>query len=214
MAGTPWRYINEARIDEGREPIAEMEGKLVMETPQGALDISDVPTVREYLEMQMASKAATGGPPPAKDAEVELIRGMFAELGRDVRDALDAQRAAPPPTVSIEKGAFDISVEPAPVNINEGAISLTVENNNEPAPPGGHHHRAGSCSTSAAPVVNVEPAQVHLDTQPFAAAIKELKEALLKQAGSVPKPPGPVLRREVVRDDDGRIIEVIDHRGE
>jgi HK97 family phage portal protein len=58
LGGVPWRYINEARIAEGREPIAEMEGKLVMETPQGALDISDVPTVREYLEMQMASKKA------------------------------------------------------------------------------------------------------------------------------------------------------------
>jgi len=58
LAGVPWRRINEARLEEGREPIPELEGKIIMATPQGALDISDVPTVREYLEMQMASKAA------------------------------------------------------------------------------------------------------------------------------------------------------------
>jgi phage portal protein BeeE len=58
LAGVPWRFVNESRLEEGREPIPQMEGKLIMATPQGALDISDVPTVREYLEMQLAAKAA------------------------------------------------------------------------------------------------------------------------------------------------------------
>lgn len=58
LAGVPWRFVNEARMDEGREPIPSLDGKIIMATPQGALDISDVPTVREYLEMQMSSKAA------------------------------------------------------------------------------------------------------------------------------------------------------------
>lgn len=58
LSGVPWRFVNEARLDEGREPIPALEGKLVMETPVGALDISDVPTVREYLEMTLAAKAA------------------------------------------------------------------------------------------------------------------------------------------------------------
>jgi hypothetical protein len=57
LAGVPWRFVNESRMDEGREPIPALEGKIIMATPQGALDISDVPTVREYLEMQMARKA-------------------------------------------------------------------------------------------------------------------------------------------------------------
>lgn len=58
LGGVPWRRINEARLEEGREPIPELEGKIIMATPQGALDISDVPTVREYMEMQLAAKAA------------------------------------------------------------------------------------------------------------------------------------------------------------
>lgn len=58
LAGLPWRFINESRLDEGREPIPELDGKLVVMTPQGALDISDVPTVREWMEMQLAAKAA------------------------------------------------------------------------------------------------------------------------------------------------------------
>ena len=58
LGGVPWRFINEARMEEGREPIPALAGKLVMETPVGALDITDIPTVREYLEMQMASRAA------------------------------------------------------------------------------------------------------------------------------------------------------------
>lgn len=58
LSGVPWRFINEARLEEGREPIPQLDGKLVMETPVGALDISDVPTVREYLEMTLAAKAA------------------------------------------------------------------------------------------------------------------------------------------------------------
>jgi len=58
LAGVPWKMFNEARVDEGREPVPSMEGKIIMATPQGAVDISDVPTVREMLEMQAASRAA------------------------------------------------------------------------------------------------------------------------------------------------------------
>lgn len=63
LAGVPFKFINEARKGAGLLPIKQMEGKLIMSTPQGALDISDVPTVREYLEMLTASK---GGDPAAK----------------------------------------------------------------------------------------------------------------------------------------------------
>ena len=50
-------------MEEGREPIPALDGKIIMSTPQGALDISDIPTVREYMEMQLASKqsAPAGG---------------------------------------------------------------------------------------------------------------------------------------------------------
>lgn len=64
LAGVPWRYINEVRMEEGREPIPALEGKIIMATPQGALDISDVPTVREYMEMlagRWGGNASAGG---------------------------------------------------------------------------------------------------------------------------------------------------------
>jgi flagellar basal body rod protein FlgC len=86
LAGVPWRFINEARIDEGREPIPEMEGKLIMATPQGAVDISDVPTVREMLEMQQASKAAAAAPHPTKSAE-EMAESLAPLIVRQVLDA-------------------------------------------------------------------------------------------------------------------------------
>ena len=61
LAGVPWKLFNEARVDEGREPIPAMEGKIIMATPQGAVDISDVPTVREVLEMQQANRKPPAG---------------------------------------------------------------------------------------------------------------------------------------------------------
>lgn len=66
LAGVPWRYLNEARIDEGREPIKALDGKLIMSTPQGALDISDVPTVREFMEMQAKKHEPSPGVDSAK----------------------------------------------------------------------------------------------------------------------------------------------------
>lgn len=57
LAKLPWRFINESRVEEGREPIPSLEGKMIVMTPQGALDISDVPTVREFLEMQLSRGA-------------------------------------------------------------------------------------------------------------------------------------------------------------
>lgn len=210
LAGVPWRFINEARIDEGREPIPEMEGKLVMETPQGALDISDVPTVREYLEMQQAAKAA---PPPAGSKGVEVSEETLLSLAEMVKNVLSVPKAeSVPAQVTIEKGAVEVNVENP---INEGAIQVSVENFEQ--------KQVGS---EEPPVINVEPAVVNVappavtvdapvtnvDTSAFAAAIAELKEALLRQEAPPSEPP-PVIRREVKRDSAGRIIEVIDHRG-
>jgi HK97 family phage portal protein len=91
LSGVPWRFINEARMEEGREPIPEMDGKLVMETPVGALDITDVPTVREYLELQQAAKAQ-----PAASKELSDIVALVASQGEYIRQVLDhlSQRPA------------------------------------------------------------------------------------------------------------------------
>ncbi len=75
----PWRYVNEARIDEGREPIKALEGKIIMATPVGAVDISDVPTVREVLEMQAAKRQAP--PPSGKDATTQALEAMAEAMG-------------------------------------------------------------------------------------------------------------------------------------
>ncbi len=82
LAGVPWRYVNEARLEEGREPIKELDGKIIMSTPTGAVDISDVPTVREVLEMQSAAKAK----PPASgsksftDEQLQVIAEAIRNL--------------------------------------------------------------------------------------------------------------------------------------
>ena len=118
LSGVPWRFVNEARIDEGREPIPEMEGKLIMETPQGALDVTDVPTVREYLEMQTAARQAP--PPAAKELDLVAVANL-------VRTMLDAQRQPPalPPEVHIDKGALEVNVHNA-VPTNPSSVNLTM----------------------------------------------------------------------------------------
>lgn len=110
LAGVPWRFINEARVDEGREPIAGMEGKLIMATPQGAVDISDVPTVRELLEMQNEAKKAP--PPVAKEFDLKRLT-----------DAMGSFRQSPEIHTHIDKGALEVSVHnqtpgPAPVTVH------------------------------------------------------------------------------------------------
>lgn len=76
LAGVPWRFVNEARLDEGREPIPEMEGKLIMATPQGAVNIMDVPTVREVLDQQAQAKQQ----PAASEKQLETISALAAKV--------------------------------------------------------------------------------------------------------------------------------------
>lgn len=100
LAGIPWRFLNEARVEEGREPIKELEGKLIMSTPQGALDISDVPTVREFMEMQQKKREPTPGVSSSKDFEDMLVR--MGDL------AANNQRPM------LEKGSIEVHVENTP----------------------------------------------------------------------------------------------------
>jgi phage portal protein BeeE len=122
LAGVPWRFINEARLDEGREPIPEMEGKLIMATPQGAVDISDVPTVREMLEMQQAAKQA---PPPAAKSEGFDLAG----LAQAVRSVLDYNRVAPSEIHTHIESATPAPAIPSVVNVTnhvpEAKVTVT-----------------------------------------------------------------------------------------
>lgn len=118
LAGVPWRFVNEVRLEEGREPIPEMEGKIIMATPVGAVDISDVPTVRELLEMQQAPKQIA---PPSGDKQFDALVQLASAYANRPQLA--------PPEVHINKGAVEVSVPASPVtitnNIPESVVTVT-----------------------------------------------------------------------------------------
>lgn len=59
LAGTPWKTVNEARIEDGREPLdGEQFDDLIMTTPQGAVRLSELPTATEMLESQTQGRAS------------------------------------------------------------------------------------------------------------------------------------------------------------
>lgn len=65
LSGTPWKSVNEARIEDGRPPLDGDEyDDLIMQTPQGAIRVRDIPTMRELLEIQAQSRARTSGDQP------------------------------------------------------------------------------------------------------------------------------------------------------
>jgi phage portal protein BeeE len=135
LAGVPWRYINEARIAEGREPIKELEGKLVMETPQGALDISDVPTVREYLEMTIAAKQAAKPPDGGKAVEIQVDAPDLSPMSQMVERLVVAQEQAnaglievanrPQPPIQVSVDASQNREVPGPAR--ERTLSREIE---------------------------------------------------------------------------------------
>lgn len=63
LAGMPSKTPNEARKEEGREPWGPEFDQPMMVTPQGAFSLQDIPTMREFLDMQQAEKQVPGGPP-------------------------------------------------------------------------------------------------------------------------------------------------------
>ena len=220
LAGVPWRFINEARIDEGREPIPEMEGKLVMETPQGALDISDVPTVREYLEMQQAAKAA---PSPSAARGVEVSEDTLLSLAEMVKNVLSVPKTeSVPPSVTIEKGAVEVSVE-SPMTIAEGAIVTRVgvpdpELVTDPEVLSSVKELTSqvedlkaSMPTIPVPVSfespPIEQPDVVIDTSELHAEIAQLR-------AQISAAPVHSVSKDVFRDESGRIIKVVEHRSD
>lgn len=62
LAGVSWKTINEARQEDGREPISGKQyDSLMVITPTGAVTLDDVPTAKE----SMSSKTKPEGGPPA-----------------------------------------------------------------------------------------------------------------------------------------------------
>ena len=64
LAGFPWKTPNEARIDEGREPLGPEYDQLFVVTPTGAVTLSNVPTAREVMDSQQRP-APTGPDEPS-----------------------------------------------------------------------------------------------------------------------------------------------------
>ena len=198
LAGVPWRFVNEARLDEGREPIQALEGKIIMSTPTGAVDISDVPTVREVLEMQMAKRQESSAPPAAKEA---LTRDDLAQLAEILAMMKPDQKQLMSPALPVSVISRVESMEPPVVNVAPPVVNFE--------PPR---------VVVEPPVVNVAPPEVHVeapivnvDPKEFSVALRELRDAIIAQPKA--EELSPVTRREVKRDDAGRIVEVIDHRG-
>jgi hypothetical protein len=64
LAGTPWKTANEARIEDGREPLkGEEYDDLIMQTPQGAVRVRDIPTMKELLAFQAAGRGGGSSNP-------------------------------------------------------------------------------------------------------------------------------------------------------
>ena len=51
LAGVPWKTVNEARLEDGREPLPEDQyDQLMMVGPTGAIALDDIPSAREVHE--------------------------------------------------------------------------------------------------------------------------------------------------------------------
>lgn len=119
LAGVPWRTMNEVRLEEGREPLKAMEGKIIMATPIGAVDISDVPTVREVLEMQQKPKAIGPG-----EKQFDALVALAESYNNRPLPQIEA------PQVHIDKGAVEVNMPPAqPINVTnnipESVVTIT-----------------------------------------------------------------------------------------
>lgn len=188
LGGVPWRFVNEARIDEGREPIPEMEGKLIMATPQGAVNIMDVPTVRELADMQLASRQQNQQKPPAAQNDlVDLVNQLAAKLNPQPllgEGAINVKVDNAPPAVHVP-----VTIEKGAVHIDEGAVKVDQSTNSFDAPLTLTEYPL-DVAEGAIQIVNQLPPE--------------------PEPEPVPEPPKTKLRRTVLRDQQGRVTGVRD----
>ena len=62
LARVPWKTINEARKEDGREPIGPDGDVLMFNTSTGVVKLEDVPTAREVLEAKKPAPPPAGAP--------------------------------------------------------------------------------------------------------------------------------------------------------
>lgn len=65
LAGVPWKTINEARVEDGREPVGPEYDQLIAFTPQGPVALTDIPNAREWLDSRNPPSAPAGAGNPA-----------------------------------------------------------------------------------------------------------------------------------------------------
>lgn len=64
LAGVPWKTVNEARLEDGREPLPEEQfDGLMMVVPTGAVTLTSVPSAQDVLDAQTQQRSQTGGAP-------------------------------------------------------------------------------------------------------------------------------------------------------
>lgn len=219
LAGMPYMSPNEARKDTGRDPWGPEFDQPMMVTPQGAFALTDIPTVREFLdskEKRPASDPTSTAPIKDYDAQFMELRTMFGRPERPVE-------------LHIDKGAVDVDVHPpvfaegsikvqvdAPTTVAEGAISI-----NQPTFEAGANQQTfatGAVSvehpvpeiTVRAPDVTVEPTPVVVYQSDDLAEAAETLRGLYEVLRNAP-PPVTIVRTEVIRDEFNRIVRKGDH---
>lgn len=72
LAGMPWKTIDEARREDGREPLGGMYAKLMANTPRGLVTLDDIPNAREVATQDSGTAPGDGsssGAPAAAKSE-------------------------------------------------------------------------------------------------------------------------------------------------
>jgi hypothetical protein len=65
LAGTPWKTVNEARIEDGREPLkGDQFDSLIMVTPTGAVSLDELPSAQEVHDAQARARTDSASPKP------------------------------------------------------------------------------------------------------------------------------------------------------
>lgn len=60
LAGLPWKTVDEARREDGREPLGGMYAKLMANTPRGIAVLDDIPTARELVQSDSGAGGGNG----------------------------------------------------------------------------------------------------------------------------------------------------------
>lgn len=63
LAGIPWKTVNEARKEDGREPMGPEYDKLIMSVSTGAVTLEDVPTATEAQSSNQSAPSGNGQRP-------------------------------------------------------------------------------------------------------------------------------------------------------